>query len=91
MLGSLGMALARDQVGGCRDDGGMGQEYDLEGDSSDRRDQSASVPKGSDAEPQRDAGGRSSPGAPPGVAQMGYPDPPDFNRMMKDILLKKSP
>ncbi len=31
MLGDFGITLERDQVGGCRDDGGVGEEYDMEG------------------------------------------------------------
>ena len=64
MLGHLGIALERDQVGGCGDDVGVGQEYDLEGHSSDCRTQSEGVSKGGDTEQEGNAGGGSPTGAP---------------------------
>jgi len=68
MLGHLRIALERDQVGGCRNDGGVGQAYDMEGHASDCRAQSEGVPKGGDAEQEGHAGGGSPTGAPPCIA-----------------------
>jgi len=91
MLGHLGIALKRDHVGGCGDDVGVGQEYDLEGHASDCRVQSEGVPKGGDAEQEGYARGGSPTGAPPCIAQRGYSDPPGLNMLTKDMLIEKSP
>src|SRR5712691_3686837 len=91
MLGHLGIALERDQGSGRRDDVSMGQEYDVEGHSPDCRPESEGVPKGGEPEQAGDAGGGSPTGARPGAALLGYSDPPGFNILTQDILLKKSP
>ena len=70
---------------------GTALEGNLEGDSPDRCTQSAGVPKGGGAEQERNASSRSPTGAPPGVAQMGYSDPPGLNILIQDILFEKSP
>jgi len=91
VLGHLGMALERDHMGGGRDDVAGGAESDLAGDAPDRGPQSVGVPQGGDAEQERQASSRRPPGAPPGVAQMGYPDSPGLSIMTQDILFEKSP
>ena len=63
MLGHSGVALERDEVGGCRDDVGVGEEYDMEGDIPHRRAQPEGLPKGGSAEQASYAGGRGAPNA----------------------------
>ena len=65
MLGDLRTALERHQVGECRDDGRVGEEYDMERDAPDRRTQPEGLPKGGDAEQEGNAGGGSPTGVPP--------------------------
>ena len=46
MLGYLGVAVEWDEADQCRDDAGVGQADDLEGDTSHRRTEPQNVPKG---------------------------------------------
>ena len=65
MLGHSGIALERDEVGRCRDDGGVGQKYDVEGHPPNYCTQSEGLPKRSYAEQAGDAGGGKPTDAPP--------------------------
>src|SRR5439155_8883795 len=69
----------------------MGQVYDVEGYTPDRSPESAGVPQGGDPGQAGDAGDRGPTGARLKVALLGYSDPPDFNILIQDILLRKSP
>ena len=65
LLGHPGMALERDEVGGWRDDAGVGEKDDLEGSAPHCRVQPAGLSKGGGAEQAGHADGRSTPGASP--------------------------
>jgi hypothetical protein len=55
--GDLGVAVEWDEADRCRDDAGVGEADDLEGDPSDRRTEPQNVPKGHLAREGGDAGG----------------------------------
>src|SRR5438132_701627 len=69
----------------------MGQEYDMERHPSGSRAELQSVSKGHCARQESDASGRDPPGAPSGVAQVGYSDPSSFYSLMGELLFGKSP
>src|SRR5262249_21009600 len=65
VLGHLGNARERDQVGGRGDEGGGGQEDDVAGHVPDGRAQSEGRPTRGAPQQASDAGGGKPPGAPP--------------------------
>ena len=57
MLGSRGVAMAWSETARCRDDAGVGEEYDLEGDAPHRRAEPEGLSKGGGAEQAGHEGG----------------------------------
>ena len=82
MLGHSGIALERDPVGRCGDDGGVGQNDDVEGHSPYCRVEPEGLSKGGGAEQAGHAGALRPLGPPPEVASIGYSDPAGLNIMI---------